>query len=142
MASRHQARGTALQALYQWDFKDKPSGVLPAIVEQVLLEFTPKAEKTDKPFVENIVHGVVEHLDEIDGLIEQYAKNYPIESITLVDRNILRIGVYEMLYSDEIPAKVAINEAIEVAKAYSGREAAKFVNGVLGALYKDKQLDS
>lgn len=141
MASRHQARGTALQALYQWDFKGKPTGVLPAILEQVLAEFTPQADKADTPFIESLVHGVIEHLGEIDALIEQYAKNYPIESITLVDRNILRIGVYEMLYSEEIPAKVAINEAIEVAKAYSGREAGKFVNGILGALYNDKKLD-
>jgi N utilization substance protein B len=80
---------------------------------------------------------VIEHIEDIDRHISKYATEWPLEQITIVDRNILRIGVMKLLYNDDIPAKVAINEAIEIAKSFGGESSGKFVNGVLGAIYKD-----
>ena len=79
----------------------------------------------------------MKHLSQIDIYISKYATEWPLEQITIVDRNILRIGVYELVYDKDIPSKVAINEAIEIAKTFGGESSGKFVNGVLGAIYKD-----
>lgn len=136
MSNRHLARSIAMQALYQWDFKGQPTAVLPAIVDQNIEEFGGGLED-EKDYVKNTVDGVIEHLKEIDDVIVQYATNWPIEKLALVDRNTLRISIYELKFNDEIPAKVAINEAIEIAKTYGGVASGKFVNGVLGAIYKD-----
>jgi len=127
-----------MQALYQWDFKGKPASVLSAIVEQNMAEFGGGLDE-DAEFVSETVDGVVEHLDEIDETIQKYATNWPMDQITIVDRNILRIGVYELKFNEKIPAKVAINEAIEIAKSYGGQASGKFVNGVLGAIFNDLQ---
>lgn len=134
MAKRHLAREIVMQSLYQWDFRERPTGVLPAIIEQNIAEFGSGIEDT-KEFIEKTVDGVIDHIDEVDTLIKEYATNWPMEQMTLVDRNILRLGVYEMKYNEEIPPKVAINEAIELAKAYGGPSSGKFVNGILGAMY-------
>jgi len=144
MSNRHLARSIAMQALYQWDFNGKPvssahgeqTNELQKIVEQNITEFGNGLDD-DKNFVHETIKGVTEHLSEIDETIAKYATNWPIEQITIVDRNILRIGVYELKFNDKIPAKVAINEAIEIAKSYSGQASGKFVNGVLGAIYND-----
>lgn len=136
MANRHLARSITMQALYQWDFKDQPTAILPAIIEQNIVEFGNEL-KDDVDFIHQTANGVIEHLSEIDSLIKQYATNWPIEQINFVDRNILRIGIYELRFSSSIPAKVAINEAIEIAKTYGGPTSGKFVNGILGALYND-----
>ena len=137
MANRHLARSIAMQALYQWDFKDKPTAILPVIVEQNITEFGNGLDD-DTNFIHETVNGVVEHLDKIDEIIKQYATNWPIEQINIVDRNTLRIGIYELKFNNaQIPAKVAINEAIEIAKAYGGPTSGKFINGILGALYND-----
>ena len=125
-----------MQSLYQWDFRGKPSAVLPAIIEQNLKEFG-DGLSSDKDYVRQTVDGILEHLPDIDACIETHATNWPLDQITIVDRNILRLGIYELLYNDEIPAKVAINEAIEIAKNYGGPSSGKFVNGILGALLKE-----
>ena len=94
----------------------------------------------DEPeFIWKIVKGVIEHLAEIDKIIEKAAPDWPLPKIAIVDRNVLRIGLYELLYADkkEVPPKVAINEAIEIAKNYSGPNSPKFVNGVLGTIYRE-----
>lgn len=91
----------------------------------------------DKGFVEELVEGVKKHWEEINAAITKYAPEWPLEQITIVDRNVLRLGIYELKYSLNIPAKVAINEAIELAKNFGGESSGKFVNGVLGAIYKD-----
>jgi len=136
MASRHLSRSIAMQSLYEWDFFDKKVD-LEKIVERNIQEFGPGLE--DKSFVWQLVTGVVQHLKEIDEIIEKTAPQWPINQISIVDRNVLRIGIYELLYSDKeaVPPKVAINEAIEMAKSFGGENSGKFVNGVLGTVYQE-----
>lgn len=134
MSSRHLARSIAMQCLYQWDFKDRPSANLPAIIEHTIKEFGPDISDNEQ-YIHDTVNGIVDNIKDIDSIISQYASNWPIDQITLVDRNILRIGVFELKFNKDIPAKVAINEAIEIAKTYGGPSSGKFVNGILGSLY-------
>lgn len=141
MAQRHLARTIVMQVLYQWDFKNKPSAGVPAIVDQIMSEFGLGLEE-EREYVINTIDGVLEHVESIDAYIETYASNWPLEQITIVDRNILRVGVYELKYNDGIPEKVAINEAIEVAKAFGGTASGKFVNGILGAIYRDMKKET
>ncbi len=136
MASRHLSRSIAMQSLYEWDFSDKELD-LNDIVERNLEEFGPGLE--DKGFVWELVTGVIKHLKKIDAIIKTAAPQWPINQISIVDRNVLRLGIYELLYEDEkaVPPKVAINEAIELAKSFGGENSGKFVNGVLGTVYKN-----
>lgn len=136
MATRHLARSVVLQSLYEWDFYDKKKDLM-KIVERNAEEFASGIDEPD--FIWRIIKGVVEHLSAIDKIIEKAAPDWPIDKISAIDRNILRIGLYELLYADkkEVPEKVAINEAIELAKNYSGLNSAKFINGVLGTVYKE-----
>lgn len=137
MSKRHLARSVAMQALYQWDFRGNPSAALPAIIAETMREFGVGLEEHQQ-FVESLVSGVIKHQKEIDTYVTDYAIHWSVDQMTLVDRNILRIGVYEILHnSNDVPPKVAINEAIELAKNYGGPSSGKFVNGILGALYKD-----
>ncbi len=136
MASRHLSRSIAMQSLYEWDFSGK-AGDLEKIVDRNIKEFGPGLE--DQSLVWQIVTGVVEHLIKINKIIEQAAPEWPLNQITIVDRNILRIGLFELLYAnkEEVPPKVAINEAIELAKSFGGESSGKFINGVLGTVYKE-----
>ena len=136
MSHRHLARSIVMQVLYQWDFKGRPTAGIPAIVDQQIEEFGVGLEK-EIEFVKNTVDGVLVHLKDIDKKIEEHAPNWSLEQMAIVDRNILRIGVYELYFNSEIPAKVAINEAIEIAKSYGGQSSGKFVNGILGAMFKE-----
>lgn len=135
MSNRHLARSIAMQSLYQWDFSGKDKKKLAEIINHNLAEFAPGLDEGG--FTENLVKEVIKHLPQIDQIIVKYAPEWPIEKITLVDRSILRIGVFELKFDEEIPSKVAINEAIELAKTFSGESSGKFVNGVLGAIYKE-----
>src|SRR3989338_9271147 len=135
MANRHLARSIALQSLFEWDFRGNPTGVLPAIVEHNLKEFGPGLEENE--FTIALVDGAIDHLSEIDELISRYAPSWPIGQITIVDRNILRLGVLELKVLRDVPPKVAINEAIELAKSFCGASSGRFVNGVLGSMYND-----
>ena len=135
MSNRHLSRTIALQSLYQWDFHGYQDETLPETIEFNRREFAPKFD--DEDFVEELINGVVEHRLDIDETISHFAPDWPIETITILDRNVLRLGVFELKYSDAIPAKVAINEAIELAKGFGGQSSGRFVNGVLGAVYKD-----
>lgn len=139
MSNRHLARSIAMQALYEWDFRGRPTAVLPAVTEHDLEEFGTGLPDTE--FTKNLVNGVIDHLSEIDQMISKYAPEWPLEQITIVDRNVLRIGIYELKFSEGTPPKVAINEAIELAKSFGGPSSGKFVNGVLGSIYKDYFLD-
>lgn len=135
MSNRHLARTIAMQSLFLWDFEGGDNSKLVGIVQGVFKNFAPQFD--DKGFVNSLIDGVMENRDEIDAYITKYATEWPLDQITIVDRNILRIGVYELMFNPDIPAKVAINEAIEIAKTFGNESSGKFVNGVLGAIYKD-----
>lgn len=139
MASRHLARSIAMQSLYEWDFAGAKERDLNPIVERNIQEFGPGLADTNKDFVRRLVAGVIEHLPQLNTIIDKAAPEWPLEQITLVDRNVLRLGLYELLYSnkEEVPPKVAINEAIELAKNFSGESSGRFVNGVLGTVYRE-----
>lgn len=124
-----------MQALYGWDFNKLETADAAKAYDHVHEEFAPDFD--DEGFSRNIVQGVIKNRKDIDALIVKYAPEWPIEQITTVDRNILRLGIYELKFNDEIPPKVAINESIELAKTFGGESSGKFVNGVLGAIYKD-----
>lgn len=138
MASRHLARSIAMQSLYEWDFAEKKED-LKELVERNIQEFGPGLEDVNKDFVRTLASGVKEHLTNLNQIIEKAAPEWPLEQITIVDRNVLRLGLFELLYGnkDEVPPKVAINEAIELAKNFSGESSGKFVNGVLGTVYRE-----
>jgi transcription antitermination protein NusB len=135
MSTRHLSRALALQSLYEWDFhggKRRAHDLL----DRNIQEFAPDLD--EKEFAAKIVDGIVEHQTQIDGLISKFAPDWPLPKITTVDRNVLRIGTFELTFTHEIPSKVAINEAIELAKTFGGESSGKFVNGVLGAVYRDQ----
>lgn len=137
MASRHLSRSIALQSLYEWDFRGKESDKLENIVRYNVAEFGP--EMSDEKFIFNLIRGVIDRQPKIDKLIEKCAPEWPIEQITVVDRNVLRLGIFELLFGnfDEVPPKVAINEAIELAKTFGGESSGRFINGVLGTIYRE-----
>lgn len=139
MASRHLARSIAMQSLYEWDFYNQKTD-LEKIVERNIKEFGPGLEEK-AAFVWELVTGVITHLKEIDEIISKAAPQWPLDQISIVDRNVLRIGIYELLFGNKeaVPPKVAINEAIELAKGFGGENSGKFVNGVLGTVYKLSQ---
>lgn len=122
-----------MQSLFEWDFNNKQENI-DGVVENNLEQFAPGLEDTD--FVRGLVKGVIDNMAEIDSVIEQNAPEWPIDQITVVDRNVLRLGIYELIYLKDIPPKVAINEAVEIAKKFGGENSGKFINGVLGTLYK------
>lgn len=134
MSNRHLARTIAMQSLYEWDFAAGQKKIEP-VIEHTMHEFAPTFD--DKGFIKELVDGVMERRDTIDSLIVRYAPEWPLDQITIVDRNILRLGVYELKFSEAVPSKVAINEAIELAKSFGGESSGKFVNGVLGAIFRD-----
>src|SRR5438045_1083205 len=136
MANRHLSRSVALQSLFEWDFTAGRSDVA-TLTARNAKEFAPGL--TDQSFVDNLIKGVIAKKPELDTIIEKAAPDWPIDKISPVDRNVLRVGLYELLFADrtEVPAKVAINEAIELAKTFGGETSGRFVNGVLGAVYKE-----
>ncbi|HEY4523284.1 MAG TPA: transcription antitermination factor NusB [Candidatus Paceibacterota bacterium] len=136
MATRHLARSVVLQSLYEWDFYHQRTDFV-HIVERNIREFAPGINEPD--FVWRIANGVIEHIAILDNIIEKAAPDWPLPQISIVDRNVLRIGLYELLYADpsEVPPKVAINEAIEIAKNYGGPNSSKFINGVMGTVYRE-----
>ncbi|MCK4454076.1 transcription antitermination factor NusB [Candidatus Parcubacteria bacterium] len=137
MASRHLSRSIAMQSLYEWDFSGKNPDGLKKITERNIKEFGPGLENVD--LVWELVNGVKDNLSRLDKIIEKAAPEWPVNQINIIDRNVLRIGLYELLYSDKeaVPPKVAINEAIELAKTFSGESSGKFINGVLGTVFKE-----
>lgn len=134
MANRYLSRTLAVQTLYEWDFRRNDTTSIPEILSYNFHEFAPDFD--DEGFAQQLIDGVLTNQEVIDHYIVQYAPEWPLDQITIVDRNILRLGIYEMVHDLNIPARVAINEAIELAKAYGGASSSKFVNGVLGSIYK------
>jgi N utilization substance protein B len=126
-----------MQSLYEWDFKGKKDALLADIIEHNIQEFAAGLE--DPTFIVDLIKGVIAHVPEIDKIIEKAAPQWPLDQIAMVDRNVLRLGLYELLFGNrsEVPPKVAINEAIELAKSFGGDSSGKFVNGVLGTVYRE-----
>jgi N utilization substance protein B len=127
----------AMQALYEWDFRSREGGdiKIEEMVKFIRAEFAPEFD--DGGYVERQVKGVIDHLTALDELINRFAPNWTVDTMTLIDRNVIRLGVYELKFDETIPSIVAINEAIELGKTFGGDASGKFVNGVLGAIYKD-----
>ena len=137
MANRHLSRSIVLQTLFEWDFNSPNQKESLASLKRNTEEFAPGSNDTD--FMEDLLKGVLKKQKELDTIIEKAAPEWPIDKISMVDRNVLRIGLFELLFGqrDQVPPKVAINEAIELAKNFGGDQSGKFVNGVLGAVYKE-----
>ncbi len=135
MSNRHLARTVALQSLYEWDFRGYKAGALMTTVKRNFTNLAPGL--ADQSFVLKLAAGIEERRPEIDRTIATYAPEWPLQQITIVDRNVLRVGIFELTIDQSIPPKVAINEAIELAKTFGGASSGKFVNGVLGSVYKD-----
>jgi N utilization substance protein B len=136
MRKRSKAREYALQILYQMDITHEKFPSV-AVGFWALIDDNPEDEI--KSFVHELVLGVVEHAPAIDDKIAQYATNWELTRMAVVDRNILRLSGYELLFRDDIPPKVSINEAVELAKKFSGDHARKFVNGILDKIKSQKQ---
>lgn len=134
MQNRHMSRVLVLQALFAWDF-NKTQGNPEKILNYTKKEFTPSNDEEN--FASKLLKNIVDKWKELNKLITEHAPEWPLKQISIVDRNILRIGIYELKYNDTIPPKVAINEAIELAKKYGGDNSSKFINGVLGTIYKE-----
>ncbi|MFA6553951.1 MAG: transcription antitermination factor NusB [Candidatus Paceibacterota bacterium] len=137
MANRHLSRSVVLQSLFEWDCHNCPDKDISTIINRNAKEFAPGM--SDVSFMEALVKGILAKKEDLNEIIEKAAPDWPIDKISPVDRNVLRLGLYELLFSDrkDVPAKVAINEAIELAKTFGGETSGRFVNGVMGAVYKE-----
>ena len=136
-SNRHLGRIIALQTLYEQDFRLGSNDVtfdLEEVLERNIARY--KATVDDTKFIEELVHGVSAHEKELDAVLQPVAPEWPIEQIARMDRVILRIGLYELEYSKDVPPKVVINEAVELAKAFGSENSSKFINGVLGTVLR------
>lgn len=138
-SNRHLGRIVAMQTLYEHDFRhgDDEKLDVAIILTRNLGEFSDSIDDTN--FVHDLVDGVIKHQVEIDGIIAPAAPEWPVEQIAKIDKIILRIGVYELMIKRDVPPKVAINEAVELGKAFGGENSSKFVNGVLGTIYRNSE---
>lgn len=139
-SNRHLGRIVSMQTLYEYDFRNSAgeSVEIAPILERNLTEFEDAID--DKEFVHDVVSGVMSHAKEIDAIITPAAPEWPVDQIAKIDKIVLRIGVYELLIKKEVPPKVAINEAVELAKGFGGENSSKFVNGVLGTIYRSSDI--
>lgn len=122
-----------MQTLYEWDFKSDKDNIL-GLTDRNIENFI---EDCDQEFIKENIEGIVKNIDKIDEIIQKSAPEWPIDQIAVIDKTILRLAVYELVFKKEIPPKVVINEAVELAKSYGSESSSKFVNGVLGTLFKD-----
>lgn len=139
MSNRHISRQVVMQTMYELDTNNAfntPQEDLKSILERNIVEFAP--EKLDKAFAVDLLKEIVSRISTLDEIIEKSAPEWPIDKINIVDRNIIRLGLCELLFGqDKVPPKVAIDESIELAKEFGGDASSKFINGVLGAVYKE-----
>ncbi len=136
-SNRHLGRIIAFQTLYEYDFRgEKKSGLQ---IDKITMRNLKQYEQVvdDTKFVEDLVAGVLKHQKKIDDIIRPAAPEWPVDQIARVDKILLRLAIYELLYEKDIPPKVAINEAVELAKSFGGENSSKFVNGVLGTVYRE-----
>jgi len=144
-SNRHLSRIVSFQTMYEWEFlagkctedltlgEDIHTGLVP-MLDRNYNEFAASIESRE--FIDNLVWGVMDNREKIDSILVPAAPEWPIDQIALVDLVILRMGVYELLFTGEVPPKVAINEAVELAKAFGGEHSSRFVNGVLGTIFR------
>lgn len=137
MSTRHKSRELALQILYAMDARESDTDELFEDLGKLL---SPKQAPSE--FCRHLVRGVIEKRSELDRIIENYSSHWKVYRMSGVDRNILRLAAFEMLYCEDIPAKVSINEAIEIGKKFGTEETGPFVNGVLDAIRQHHGLDS
>ena len=134
---RHRARHFAMQALYQWEITKE----LASVIEEQFLEDQPVDDKTDKEYLHQLIVGTITHVDEIDKTYKPYLNSRSIEDLDMLDKSILRLATYELLFqSKDVPYRVIINEAILLAKDFAAQDSHKFVNGVLDKVVKNMQL--
>ena len=131
MANRHLSRIIIMQSMYEWDFRQDKN--IDEIINRNIDNFK---EDCDKEYIHEIVGGIIKNINKIDSTISESAPEWPIEQIAVIDKTILRLAIYELIFKKDIPPKVAINEAVELAKTYGGENTSKFVNGVLGTLFR------
>ncbi len=136
MATRHLSRIIVMQSLYEWSFNGYQKDKWNEIFERNLQEF---GQDIDEPeFARNLMKGIVENLETLDEVLKKSVKSLPFDQIPLLEKNILRLATYEMMFqSESVPYKVAINEAIELAKNFGTEATSKFINGVLGTVYEN-----
>jgi N utilization substance protein B len=137
MSTRHLCRIIVLQSLYEWSFWNYPEGKWKNFIEENLKEFGSDIDEAD--FARKLMEGVVTNLEFLDETIKRNTKNWPFERISLIEKNILRMAIYEIYFQnhEEVPIKVSINEAIILAKSFVNDSAARFINGVLGTIYEE-----
>lgn len=133
--NRHLSRIIAMQSLYESDFR--PDLAVKDIAERNISQFD---AETDHQYILEAIEGVKQHIAQIDPYIQHAAPEWPIDQIAVIDKTILRLATYELLISREIPPKVVINEAVELAKSFGSDNSSKFINGVLGTLYRASDL--
>lgn len=137
-SNRHLGRIVALQTLYEYEFRQQSDDKdldLAEILERNIERYQEAID--DKKFVSELVDGVLKHQKELDEKLQPMAPGWPLDQIARIDRNVLRIGLFELLYKGEsVPPKVVINEAVELAKAFGSDNSSKFINGVLGTAYR------
>ena len=138
-SNRHLGRIIALQSLYEYEFRSKAGDASADIDSIVAKNIEPYAKALgDVDFVHDLAHGVFDEMEELDKELQPLAPEWPISSISSIDRNVLRIGLFELTRrQDKVPPKVAINEAVELAKAFGSDNSSKFINGVLGTAYRN-----
>lgn len=139
MGSRHLSRSIVLQTLYEWDFWKREKKDVQKIFERNLESLS--SGLVDKLYPQKLLEGILDNWDKLNKLIVSGAPEWPLNQINIIDRNILRIGIFELLFSDakEVPPKVAINEAVELAKTFGGDSSRRFVNGVLGTIFREME---
>lgn len=136
-SNRHLGRIIALQTLYEQEFRrdcQDTSFKLAKVLERNIHRYHDMVD--DRDFIVELVHGVNDKQTEIDELLQPIAPEWPIDQIARMDRIVLRMGAYELLFRKDVPPKVVINEAVELAKAFGGDNSSKFINGVLGTLLR------
>lgn len=139
-SNRHLGRIVALQTLYEQDFR-RDVGDVDFVLDEILARNAERYQEVldDKAFIARLVHGVSERSQALDDIIIPVAPEWPIDQIARMDRVLLRMGIYELLFDNDAPPKVVINEAVELAKAFGGDNSSKFINGVLGTVLKNKE---
>ncbi|MBC7512373.1 transcription antitermination factor NusB [Candidatus Saccharibacteria bacterium] len=137
-SNRHLGRIVALQTLYEYEFRSQSEDSnleLDEVLQRNIERYKESIDDTD--FVRSLVDGVLEHQEDLDAKLQPMAPGWPLDQIARIDRNVLRIGLYELLYkADTVPPKVVINEAVELAKAFGSDNSSKFINGVLGTAFR------